>query len=304
MKKTKNGFVIWYYNLIDPKKETLMEIEIGRKNEAGNSEYYMLIESNEKAFTREIKFIPEMVKWGNEEICLGNSSFNMQHINLDLEEEGYYIKGNISFTGIIGTNKSRWQSGIMGPFRYWPFLNSYHEVASLTQQVSGTVTVNGKTIDFDYGKGYMEKEWGKQHPKAWIWAQCNHFKENDIALMAGVARMPFLWEYYTTFSVPVYYNGRLEIFSTYNGGQIAKLYRYKGYVHLIITQKSKVLDLKIYGEDEVELVSAYSSHRIRDVYQCPMAKIEIKLMQSNQIILDDVGYCCNIEMGGNTSKLK
>lgn len=304
MKKTKKGFMSWYYNFIDAQKENLLEISIGKTQEEGNSEYYLSIASNQKAFSKEIKLSGERVKWEKDGMHYDSCSFDQNGIALDLEDEAYHIKGSLSFTENRGTNRSKWQTGVMGPFKYWPFLNSYHDVTSLAHQLSGSITINNETIDFTGGKGYMEKEWGKQYPKIWVWAQCNHFKEHDIALMVGVARMPFLWEYYTSFSVPVYYKGSLEVFSNYNGGQIAKLYRYKGYIHLIITQKSKVLDLKIYGEDEAELVSSYNSHMIRDVYQCQMAKMEIKIMQSNHIILEDVGYCCNIEIGGNTSKLK
>lgn len=304
MKRIKKGFISWYYNFIDKRKEKVVELTIVKYFESGHEQHYLFIECNEKAISKQVILTNNQIKWEKQAIIYDNCHFTREEIEINLEEEDLCIKGQVAFKGKRGTNRSKWQAGIMGPFRYLPFLQSYHDVISLGHELVGSLTINGEEIQLNDGKGYMEIEWGKEYPKVWIWSQCNHFKENDVSLMVGVTRMPILWEYYTSFAVPVYYKGQLVVFSNYNGGQIAKLYRYKSYVHLIITQKSKMLDLKIYGEDDVEHTSARGSHMIRDVYSCQKAKMEIKMTQSNKVILEDVGYCCQLEMGGNTSKLK
>lgn len=304
MKRTKKGFISWYYNFIDKRKEKVIELTLVKYFESGDEQYYLLVECHEEEISKKVILENSQIKWEKQAIIYDSCHFTKEEIKIDIEVEGLCIKGCVAFKEMRGTKRSAWQAGIMGPFSYFPFLQSYHDVISLDHELAGSLTINGKEILFNDGKGYMEIEWGKAYPRVWIWSQCNHFKENDVALMVGVARMPLLWEYYTSFAVPVYYKGELVVFSNYNGGQIAKLYRYKSYVHLIITQKSKVLDLKIYGEEDVEHISARGSHMIRDVYSCQKAKMEIKITQNNQIILEDVGYCCQLEMGGNTSKLK
>ena len=43
---------------------------------------------------------------------------------------------------------------------------------------------------------------------------------------------------------------------------------------------------------------------IRDVYACDTAKIEFSIMENNRMLFEEVGNLCELEMGGNTSKLK
>ena len=47
--------------------------------------------------------------------------------------------------------------------------------------------IDGKTIDFTNGIGYIEKDWGKSFPNSWIWMQTNHFKYHNASLMASLS---------------------------------------------------------------------------------------------------------------------
>lgn len=302
MKKVKQGFLNWTFSLVDETKQIVVILSVEILNKEGHESYTLSIRSNKEGLDRVLE--QSSGQADKESITIGESSFSKQGIHLELEEAGWHLRGEIGFEEQVETQQSKWRPGIMGPYRFLPFLQSYHEVISLRHRLTGYLQFNGEKISFNEGRGYSEKEWGRKSPRIWIKAQCSHFKGHDMALMVGVARIPFLLEYYTSFAVPLYYKGHLEVFASYNGGQIAKLYRYKGYVHLIITQKSEILDLKIYGSDETPLIMDRRSHRIKDIYECLTAKVEVRLIQSGHVILEDVGNCCHLEMGGNTSKLK
>lgn len=43
---------------------------------------------------------------------------------------------------------------------------------------------------------------------------------------------------------------------------------------------------------------------IRDVYACDTAKIELLITEDGRTIFEEIGTLCELEMGGNTSKLK
>jgi len=303
-KTSKNCFENWYFKLVDARKENTIGILIGVQITHQGEEAFVQVIGNGVSEDVSVNYPLESVKSKDEEIQIGDNYLGLQKITLNIEKEGLTLKGEVTFSNHKQLKESLWIPGLMGPYKYLPFLESYHEVVSLQNTLMGSLWINGKQIIFNEGKGYIEKDWGKTFPNIWLWAQCNHFKRQDVALMIGVARLPIFFNYYTSFAIPIYYKDQLEIFSNYNGAHIAKLYRYKGYVHLIVIQKSKILDIKIYGSDEVSCVTSRSSHMIRDVYACDTAKIELSITENGKTIFEEVGTLCELEMGGNTSKLK
>lgn len=302
--KTKNYFENWYFRLVDANKEKVVEILVGKSMGEKGTEAFIQIMG--EGIEEPICMTYPVEKMINTQkgIQIEENSFGAEGIELNLSSEKFSLKGEMSFHHHKMLKQSFWLPGLMGPFKYLPFLESYHEVICLDHVIMGNLVLNEKTLSFDKGKGYIEKDWGKTFPKVWVWAQCNHFEKHDMAVMIGIARVPIFLEYHTGFAIPIFYNDKLEVFSNYRGGQIAKLYRYKGYIHLIVTQKNMVLDIKIYGSDEISCTTSRSTHMIRDVYSCEQSKIEIKMMKDNQVIFEDIGQWCALEMGGNTSKLK
>ncbi|MBU3805138.1 MAG: tocopherol cyclase family protein [Candidatus Cellulosilyticum pullistercoris] len=301
---SKNRFENWYFKLVDAKEENVLGILVEVQMTEQGTEAFLQVVGNQINENICVSYPLESVQSKDTEIQIGENHLGLQQMTLNIQKGDFTLKGEISFSGHKPLKQSLWIPGLMGPYKYLPFLESYHEVLSLQHTLMGSLWLNEKQITFNEGKGYIEKDWGKAFPNVWLWAQCNHFKRKDVALMIGIARLPIFFDYYTSFAIPIYYNDQLEIFSNYNGGHIAKLYRYKGYVHLIVTQKNKILDIKIYGSDEVSCVTSRSSHMIRDVYACDTAKIEFSITENGNVIFEEVSTLCELEMGGNTSKLK
>lgn len=302
--KNKSHFENWYFRLVDADKEHALGIMVGKY--IGEKEEEAFIQIIDSALQKNMYLSYPVKKMQSIEggIQIEENEFGEQRIILNIKSEKGSLTGEVFFSQHRGLKQSFWKPGLMGPYKYLPFLKSYHEVISLQSALRGSLWLNGREISFNEGKGYIEKDWGREFPKVWLWAQCNHFKKHDLSLMIGITRLPIFFDYYTSFAIPIWHHEELEIFSNYNGGHIAKLYRYKGYVHLIVVQKNKLLDIKLYGNDEISCISAKNSHSIRDVYACEEAKIEIKLTQDKEVVLEEVGHLCEIEIGGNTSKIK
>lgn len=302
--KNKSHFEHWYFRLVDANREHALGILAGKTTTEQESEAFIQVMSSVAEENIYLSYPSSKFCQKKNGIQIEDNYLGEHRIILNIESGKFSLKGEVLFGQHKGLRQSFWVPGLMGPYKYLPFLRSYHEVISMKSVLMGSICLNGKDISFNEGKGYIEKDWGKLPPKVWLWAQCNHFKKHDMSMMIGIARLPIFFDYYTSFSVPVEYHDKIEIFSNYNGGHIAKLYRYKGYIHLMIVQKNKVLDLKIYGSDEISCIPSQSSHGIRDVYACDDAKVEVKITEEKEIILDEVGTLCEIEIGGNTSKLK
>lgn len=300
----KKYFERWHIYLIDALKQYTLNLSVGVLLQ-GREEYaFIQISSNQSELSHIIKYPIELVSYTNDSIMIENNILSAEFIQLDLKDEHFHLVGKITFAKGKQIDTTIWRPGLMGPFKFLPFLKSYHEVLSLTHPIMGELEFNGKMFNFNEGKGAMDKDWGRSFPNVWIWMQCNHFQNHDAALMVGVARMPIYLNYYTAFAVPFYFNDKVETYANYTGAHIAKLYRYKGYIHLIITEKSKVIDLKIFGKEDIPLVASPMGNPIRDIYEYTGAKVEVKVTQGGRVVFEDIGEHAYLKIGGNTSKLK
>lgn len=100
-------------------------------------------------------------------MALGQSLFSPYGINVDAVGPGCRVKGLLRFgppTPIHGD--------IMGPFRFFPFLECRHRVFSMYHTVTGQLTVNERTYSFDPGWGYIEGDQGRSFPRHYAWTQC------------------------------------------------------------------------------------------------------------------------------------
>ena len=137
-----------------------------------------------------IAFLPRPFKPADDkfEVWLKGNFFSANKVILDLEE----LKGTIYQNNITPWPKTLKAPGIMGWYSFVPFMECYHGVVSLHHTLAGQLTYEGKEINMDGGIGYMEKDWGTSFPKFWIWLQTNHFEQENVCLMASVARIPWL----------------------------------------------------------------------------------------------------------------
>ena len=66
-------------------------------------------------------------------------------------------------------------------YRYaWvPFMECYHSVVSMTHAVVGSVRFGAgpeaETFNINAGRGYIEKDWGRDFPETYVWMQGNSF---------------------------------------------------------------------------------------------------------------------------------
>ncbi|CAG8525645.1 2422_t:CDS:1 [Paraglomus brasilianum] len=92
----------------------------------------------------------------------------------------YSIRGVIAFENVTPLKSTMTIPSVMGIFQYIPWLECFHQIISLDHIVHGEITfINDKfvetSIDLENGRGYIEKDWGINFPKTWIWAQSNNF---------------------------------------------------------------------------------------------------------------------------------
>lgn len=148
-------------------------------------------------------------------IHLGRSHFSEQGIKVDIEDRNVCIKGKIAYE-----NLTQIKYDIMGIFKYFP-VECKHSVISLHHQLTGSLIVNGETIDFTGGIGYIEGDKGKSFPKNYMWLQCSDFREK-CCITAASADVPVLFFSFTGCICIVYYRNREYRFATYLGVKIVQ----------------------------------------------------------------------------------
>jgi tocopherol cyclase len=163
-------------------------------------------------------------------IEIGNNSFDDTHISLGIDSPAGQLSGEIQF-GPLNPWPVTWISpGIMGWYAWVPRMECYHGVLSFDHSLQGALTLNGKSMDFNDGRGYIEKDWGKAFPAAWVWFQSNHFKGTSACITASVAIIPWVGSSFRGFIVGLWLEGKLYRFATYTGARIETLHIFDDHV--------------------------------------------------------------------------
>ena len=156
-------------------------------------------------------------------IRVGESTFTASEIALSLDRPEQTIKGTLRFSGQAPWPVRLTAPGIMGWYAWVPTMECYHGVVSLDHAINGSLTVNGTALDFSGGRGYIEKDWGKSFPSAWIWLQTNHFETTGTSLTASIAMIPWQFTRFRGFIVGFWHEGTLYRFATYTGAKTVSL---------------------------------------------------------------------------------
>ncbi len=146
---------------------------------------------------------------------VGPNCFSLERIDLDLTGPSGSVKGHVRMGEIRPWPASPWSPGIMGPFTLAPFMQCYHGVLGLDHSLSGSLVLGGVEKSLDGGRGYIERDWGRSFPEAWIWIQTNHFEREKTSLMFSLATVPWLSGQFTGLIAGLLLEGRLYRFTTY-----------------------------------------------------------------------------------------
>ena len=154
---------------------------------------------------------------------------------LDIDTQDLTVKGNVVFGEF-----AKIKYGAMGPFKFLPFMECRHTVASMKHALTGQITINGETYDFDGGTGYIEGDRGRSFPQKYFWSQHN-CEERDISVFASAAVIPYMGLSFTGTVCVIHLNGAEHRFATYLGARVKQIDDKK----LLIKQGNKKLEIQV-----------------------------------------------------------
>jgi tocopherol cyclase len=244
--KSSPYFEGWYYKLADNSGKSVYAIIPGVIFSENDSHCFIQILNGQTGGTSYHRFTLDRF-WASKrhfELKIGTNIFRSDYLELGIHEEKEGIEAKIQIRDIVPWPVKLLSPGIMGWYAFVPFMECYHGVISMDHQLNGFLRIDENTIDLDAGRGYIEKDWGKSFPNAYIWMQCNHFDEPGISFTASIANIPWLRGSFRGFIIGLLYEGKLYRFATYTKASVRDVEVSDSLISFIVSDKNYLLKIE------------------------------------------------------------
>lgn len=234
----------------------------------------------------------------NSEFCLSiaDNIFTEKGVSISIDHKDLSIKGKIDFSGNTGIKTSPLSPSIMGFFGFFTFMECYHGVLSMSHSLSGEMQIDGKTINFSGGKGYMEKDWGSSFPREYVWMQSNHFTNPGTSFMFSEAIIPFKVFSFNGLIVNLIYEGVECRFATYNGAKVVQKEIETQSVKYTIVKGGLRLEIEAQNEKTISLPSPKNGAMIQSIKEGLSGSIHLKLFSDYKLLFEDTGTHAGLEI--------
>jgi hypothetical protein len=196
----------------------------------------------------------------------------------------------------------------MGWYAWIPAMECYHGVVSLDHSIEGALQVNGQSLDFGGGRGYIEKDWGRAFPAAYIWFQTNHFEQPGTSLTASVAIIPWLRRSFPGFIVGLWHGGTLYRFATYTGARIEQLDITDERVTWTIADRKHRLSMTAARTEGGLLQAPTTVDMGRRIAETLSATVQVELARiqgrDSEPVFRDTGRHAGLEIVGDLARLR
>jgi tocopherol cyclase len=309
--KKKNYFEGWFFKIVDHSLENVLAIIPGifRGNEPDQSHAFLQVLNGYTLQWHYHRFpLSEFHASENRlEIQIGPNLFSWNKMVLNLKTNGQTISGELNFSNLNPWPVSLTSPGTMGWYAFVPFMECYHGVLSFDHTLNGDLEIDGKQINFSSGRGYIEKDWGKSFPEAYVWIQSNHFKKEGLSLMVSVAKIPWLKGSFRGFLIGLLWDGKLIRFTTYNGSQLNFLKISEQTVELETQNKDYLLRISAIRKTGGKIYAPSKNQMQQRLSETLVSEVSFELFRlkekNRQPILAEKGIIAGLDVYGKNSKI-
>lgn len=300
----------WYYKLVDCDRLHRLAVIPGIfVDPAGrDSHSFVQVLDGEGISARLYRYPTEEFRAaaGRFDVQVGPNRFSPDGLTLALESPASALTGEVALGDLSPWPVNLLTPGAMGWYSWLPFMETYHGILSLDHTLSGTLTLDGRPLHFDGGRGYLEKDWGRSFPSAWVWMQTNHFEEPGVSLTASVALVPRVGRTFRGFIVGLLRRGRLHRFATYLGSRLERLEILGNNVGLTLRGGGLRLEIEARG-GKAALLHGPSEHDFRPrVEESLAATVSLRLTEtvSGRPLFEGTGKAAGLEVQGDLERLE
>lgn len=309
-KKHQQYFEGWYFKMVDFNGQHIMSVipGISLSKDGKTQTAFIQIIDGKTAKTNYYTFPIGSFSYAPNDFAvkIGDNYFSKDKLILNINQDSSHVFGEVNmYNGVALKSDKRFNAGIMGWYRFVPYMQCYHGLVSMTHYLQGGILKDGESFDFNEGKGYIEKDWGSSMPSAWIWMQSNNFTQANNSFMLSIANVPWLGKSFTGFLGFFLQDGTVHRFATYTHAKLkikkansdTVLIEIKNkklqYVILALKSKAGLLKAPLNGSMDRRIAESVDAKLILTVYD-----------KKNNLIFKDSSNIAGLEMVGNLLQLQ
>lgn len=225
--RKKGYFEGWYLKLIDETRASVFAlipgVSIGKTKEESHAFVQLINAVTGKTEYFRFDFDAFSADRKRFDVRIDGNHFWDSGVEVDLQNETTSLKASLRFENIEKYPTSFWHPGIMGPFSFVPGMECYHGIVNIRHTICGELVYNGSRLDMTGGEGYIEKDWGRSFPQAWVWMQANHFSAQNASFMFSIARIPWLGTSFIGLISFLRTDDGFYRFATYNASKVLRM---------------------------------------------------------------------------------
>ncbi len=304
--KTRNYFGVWYFKIVSADKSQKWAVIPGIfRGLGGSSRDEAFVQVLDGSTGRSWYHVYPVEDFHASEtafdVKVGDNHFSSKKVTLNLPQ----LKGELNIT----TDFKPWpvtlsSPGIMGWYGLVPFMECFHGIVSFSHQLQGQLEVEGKSQSFSGGKGYIEKDWGRNFPSGYIWLYSNHLKNfEDASLIGSAAIIPWLGKPFRGFILGLHHGGHLYSWTTYNKSKEELLTVDDSHVTWRVSGPSGTLGLKAERKRGGLLHAPLREAMHQRVEETLDGVVEVKHTKDGQVLLESTATTSGMEVFGDIERL-
>jgi hypothetical protein len=298
--RKKNYFEGWYYKMVsaDGACSVALIPGISLNKEHSHAFVQVFVTHNGNLKTIYAEFDKSNFTAINQPFTLSieDNTFTEHGCKVSILHKDLSIDGKLKFSGNTKIETTLLSPSIMGFFSYFTFMECYHGVVSMNHLLAGELIIDGKTINFNGGKGYIEKDWGRSFPREYVWMQSNHFNNDGTSFMFSEAIIPFAGFFFNGLIINLVINKKEYRFATYNGAKVnAKEVKSNSVKYEIIKGELKLI-VEAQNDKTTSLASPKNGIMNQSIKEGLSGIIHIQLFENNNLLYEDTGKHSGLEI--------
>jgi len=309
--KNNKFFEGWFFKMVDESRQHVYAVIPGifMGSKPQESHAFIQILDGKTHSSSYHKFPLSQFKAAHDKlnIQIDSNHFSDKKIFLHINSQERNIQGEVYFDNLKPWPVRLFSPGVMGWYAFVPFMECFHGVLSLDHTLSGQFSTDNEIISFDNGSGYMEKDWGRSFPEAYIWMQCNHFDQSGISLSASVAKIPWITGAFRGFIIGLWWDNQLYPFTTYNGATLNRVKIKDQEIVIEVQNSHHLLRIKAEMANQGQLHGPFENQMLSRVSESLDSRLELEFFErsGNQLrnLLRITGEPAGVEANGKLEEL-
>ncbi|MEA1887343.1 MAG: tocopherol cyclase family protein [Bacteroidota bacterium] len=297
--RSRNYFEGWYFKHVSADKKQVYAIIPGISLSENDSHSFIQVLNGLTGEAFYYRFPVSGFKASKKilSVEVDRSSFFSRGLRLDLDDNNKKISGELTYGSFNAYPSTLTRPGIMGWYSFVPFMECKHGIVSTGHSLDGKIEVEGKSIDFDKGRAYIEKDWGKSFPESWIWLHCNTFKSTDASFTFSVAKIPWVGSFFIGFISYLRFGTHFYNFSNWSKAVIESLTYIDNTLKIILVNKKHKLLVRAVNNMPGNLRAPVMGSMTRIIKETVDASIKLRLADTaGNILFEDEGMRGGMEL--------